>query len=226
MLQNIASTKCRKIGGLRNYQRGGNLKKGEVNFERGGSDPLGNYVWCRITPPTGYATTLSYPKRLTSFSLHCSIPSMLSKNLQANSVYCCQSNVSHAHLRMFSKIEFHSKHSNEASCSQRRFATPLSLVDKILLDVNIWDLPGIYFSDQHVIDTLNNKKQRHIYNFISIARHTHFSLITDQLRYEKGCGTARHLIRKVGYEKYHAHRNHCFKQSDWVNYLRGRILVT
>ena len=26
-----------------NYQRGGNLKKGEVNFERGGSDPLGNY---------------------------------------------------------------------------------------------------------------------------------------------------------------------------------------
>ena len=149
---------------------------------------------------------------------------MLSKNLQANSVYCCQSNVSHAHLRMFSKIEFHSKHSNEASCSQRRFATPLSLVDKILLDVNIWDLPGIYFSDQHVIDTLNNKKQRHIYNFISIARHTHFSLITDQLRYEKGCGTARHLIRKVGYEKYHAHRNHCFKQSDWVNYLRGRII--
>ena len=44
MSRNIASTKCRKIGGLRNYQRGGNLKKGEVNFERGGSDPLGNYV--------------------------------------------------------------------------------------------------------------------------------------------------------------------------------------
>ena len=44
MLQNIASTKCRKIGRLKNYQRGGNLKKGEVNFERGGSDPLGHYV--------------------------------------------------------------------------------------------------------------------------------------------------------------------------------------
>ena len=29
--------------GLRNYQRGGYLKKGEVTFERGGSDPLGNY---------------------------------------------------------------------------------------------------------------------------------------------------------------------------------------
>ena len=44
MSRNIASTKSRKIGGLRNYQRGGNLKKGEVNFERGGgSDPLGNY---------------------------------------------------------------------------------------------------------------------------------------------------------------------------------------
>ena len=42
-LQNVAKyciTKCCKIGGLRNYQRGGNLKKGEVNFERGGSDPL------------------------------------------------------------------------------------------------------------------------------------------------------------------------------------------
>ena len=36
MLRNIASTKCRKIGWLRNYQRGGNLKKGEVNFEKGG----------------------------------------------------------------------------------------------------------------------------------------------------------------------------------------------
>ena len=41
-LQNIAkiaSTKCRKIGGLRNYQRGGNLQKGEVNFERGVPNP-------------------------------------------------------------------------------------------------------------------------------------------------------------------------------------------
>ena len=45
MSRNIASTKCRKIGGLRNYQRGENLKKGEVNFERGGSDPLGNYAY-------------------------------------------------------------------------------------------------------------------------------------------------------------------------------------
>ena len=44
MSRNIASTKCHKVGGLRNYQRRGNLKKGEVNFEKGGSDPLGNYV--------------------------------------------------------------------------------------------------------------------------------------------------------------------------------------
>ena len=41
----MASTKCRKIGGLRNYQRGGNFKKGEVNFERGGSDPLETMRW-------------------------------------------------------------------------------------------------------------------------------------------------------------------------------------
>ena len=48
----FASTKCRKIlhlqnvaryGGFRNSKGGGNLKKGEVNFERGGSDPLVNY---------------------------------------------------------------------------------------------------------------------------------------------------------------------------------------
>ena len=45
MPRNIASTKCHKIGGLRKYQRGGNLEKGEVNFERGGgSNPLGNYA--------------------------------------------------------------------------------------------------------------------------------------------------------------------------------------
>ena len=31
-----------KFENARNYQRGGNLKKGEVNFERG-SDSLGNY---------------------------------------------------------------------------------------------------------------------------------------------------------------------------------------
>jgi hypothetical protein len=48
MSRNIASTKCRKIGGLRNYQRGENLKKGEVNFKRGGSDPLGNYDDTRV----------------------------------------------------------------------------------------------------------------------------------------------------------------------------------
>ena len=29
------STKRRKIGGLKNYLKGGNLKNGEVNFERG-----------------------------------------------------------------------------------------------------------------------------------------------------------------------------------------------
>ena len=34
---------------------------------------------------------------------------------------------------------------------------------------------------------------------------------------------AWHVIRKVGYKKYHGHRNHYSKQSDWVNYLRGRI---
>ena len=45
MLQNIASTKCCKIVGLRNYQREGNLKMGEVNFERGGSDPLEIMRW-------------------------------------------------------------------------------------------------------------------------------------------------------------------------------------
>ena len=39
MSQNIASAKCRKIGWLRNYQRGGNLRKGEVNFERGYRPP-------------------------------------------------------------------------------------------------------------------------------------------------------------------------------------------
>ena len=44
MLQDIETTKCRKIVVLRSYQRGGNLKKGEVNFERGGSDPPGNYA--------------------------------------------------------------------------------------------------------------------------------------------------------------------------------------
>ena len=41
-LQNVVKyrvSEIRKIGGLRHYQRGGNLKKGEVNFERGGSDP-------------------------------------------------------------------------------------------------------------------------------------------------------------------------------------------
>ena len=43
MSQNITSTRCCKIGGLRNYQRGRNFKEGEVNFERGGSNPLGNY---------------------------------------------------------------------------------------------------------------------------------------------------------------------------------------
>ena len=45
-LQNVAKYrvyKILKIGGLRHYQRRGNLKKGEVYFERGGSDPLGNY---------------------------------------------------------------------------------------------------------------------------------------------------------------------------------------
>ena len=45
-LQNVAKCRAYKMSqnrGLRNYQRGGNLKKGEVNFERGGSDPLGNY---------------------------------------------------------------------------------------------------------------------------------------------------------------------------------------
>ena len=49
-LQNVAKYRVyeiRKIGGLRHYQRGGNLKKGEVNFERGGSDPLGNYAWSK-----------------------------------------------------------------------------------------------------------------------------------------------------------------------------------
>ena len=46
-LQNVAKYRVyeiRKIGGLRHYQRGGNLIEGEVNFERGGSDPLGNYA--------------------------------------------------------------------------------------------------------------------------------------------------------------------------------------
>ena len=39
-------TSCRKIG-LKNYQRGGNLKKGKVNFENeGGSDPLGHECLC------------------------------------------------------------------------------------------------------------------------------------------------------------------------------------
>ena len=32
-----SSIKGRKIGGLKNYQKGGNLKKVSVNFERGGS---------------------------------------------------------------------------------------------------------------------------------------------------------------------------------------------
>ena len=44
MLQNITSTRRRKIGGLSNYQSGGNFKKGEGNFERGVSDPLGHYA--------------------------------------------------------------------------------------------------------------------------------------------------------------------------------------
>ena len=26
-------------------------------------------------------------------------------------------------------------------------------------------------------------------------------------------------------QKYHGHRNQCFKQSDWMNYLRGRIMT-
>ena len=43
-------------------------------------------------------------------------------------------------------------------------------------------------------------------------------------RIEKGRGTARNRIRRVGYEKYHGHRNLSLKQSDWVNYLRGRII--
>ena len=45
MSRNIASTNCCKIGGLRNSQRGGNLKKGEVNFERGVPTPLGTMVF-------------------------------------------------------------------------------------------------------------------------------------------------------------------------------------
>ena len=35
----FASEICPKIGGLKNYQSGGNLKKGEVNFERGVPTP-------------------------------------------------------------------------------------------------------------------------------------------------------------------------------------------
>ena len=38
------SGNSRKIGGLKNFQSGEKLKKGEVNFERGGSDPLGHYA--------------------------------------------------------------------------------------------------------------------------------------------------------------------------------------
>ena len=30
--------------GLKNYQSGGNLKKGEVHLERGSSDPIGHYA--------------------------------------------------------------------------------------------------------------------------------------------------------------------------------------
>ena len=42
-LQNVAKYRVYKMSqsrGLRNYQRGGNLKKGEVNFERGVPTPL------------------------------------------------------------------------------------------------------------------------------------------------------------------------------------------
>ena len=35
----FASAICRKIGGLKNYQSGGILKKGKVNFERGVPTP-------------------------------------------------------------------------------------------------------------------------------------------------------------------------------------------
>ena len=35
----FSSTKRRKIGGLKNYQRGGKLKKGEVNLAREGFQP-------------------------------------------------------------------------------------------------------------------------------------------------------------------------------------------
>ena len=44
MLQDIETTKCRKIVVLRSYQRGGNLKKGEVNFERGVQPPRKQYL--------------------------------------------------------------------------------------------------------------------------------------------------------------------------------------
>ena len=38
-LQKVASTKCRKNRGVEKLSKGGYLKKGEVNFERGGFQP-------------------------------------------------------------------------------------------------------------------------------------------------------------------------------------------
>ena len=40
-----------------------------------------------------------------------------------------------------------------------------------------------------------------------------------------GLKRGRNRIRRVRYEKYHGHRNLYLKQSDWVNYLRGRIKI-
>ena len=46
----FAYTKRCKNGGFKNHERVGNLKKGEVTFETGGTDPPGNYVLAGVQP--------------------------------------------------------------------------------------------------------------------------------------------------------------------------------